>query len=528
MRPERGVKRANAREGVATSFEHAEILAELDRVTECPSFAASARIKKLLCFLVEETLAGREGGLKGDPIARRFFGRSDDFDAVADPIVRVEISKLRRALARCYEGQHGDLIRIELPVGTYVPRFVTGSRAYAGWSEPRSGPRPLRRTWTVGGPLVVVRPFTSPGGGAMAAALAQQIPEQIAARVARIAYVGTVPPSAADRVEHGYVVEGSVRRLSGAVRVMATMRDPGGRLVWGETRDQAVDEGSMCAVGDDLSSILFVQLFDFMTGVLNRTEALMLGAAGRAPDTVYEAMLALRQWFTLFERADYAEGRVAAESILASQPDSAPLLGLLAILHVFAGWTRCGDARSRAAAVGCARRSVAVDPLVLAPHAAMAFVHMDEGDAVRMRASAERAEATGSMPAIAGFLLTIAGEHERGVAILRQQIEVQRFVPGWYYHALFLDAYRRGDYHAALDEAQRIATPNLAWDPIDRAAALGMLGRVAEARAAARDLREVVPALADDVRGYVARLVPDAALAEALAEGLSVAGLKAR
>ena len=520
------MKRAKAGEQLAVSFDHAEILAELSRVTACPAFTASTRIKKLLCFLVEETLAGRGADLKGDQIARRFFGRDDDFDPVADPIVRVEVSKLRRALARCYERRPGDPVRIELPVGTYVPRFVAGSRALP--SEPPSGQRPLRRTWTLGGPLVAVRPFTSPGGGAIAAALAQQIPEQIAARVARIPYVHTVPPSAAADVQHGYVVEGSVHCLSGTVRVMATMRDPSGRLVWGDTRDHAVDEGSTYAVGDEASSILFVQLFDFMTGVLNRTEALALSAAGRPPDTVYEAMLALRQWFTLFERADYVESRAAAESILASQPDSAPLLGLLAVLHVFAGWTRCGDARSREAAIDCARRSLAMDPLVLAPHTAMAFVQMDEGDAVRMRGSAERAEATGSMPAIAGFLLAIAGEHERGIAMLRQQIEVQRFVPGWYYHALFLDAYRRGDYRAALDEAQRVATPKLGWDPLDRAAALGMLGRVDEARAAAQELRKILPAFADDVRGHLVRLVPEWALVDALAEGLSVAGLKAR
>jgi hypothetical protein len=70
-----------------------------------------------------------------------------------------------------------------------------------------------------------------------------------------------------------------------------------------------------------------------------------------------------------------------------------------------------------------------------------------------------------------------------------------------------------------------VATPNLAWDPLDRAAALARLGRVAEARAAAGDLARVLPAFAADPRGHLARLVPDPALAEALLGALAVAGI---
>ena len=58
-------------------------------------------------------------------IAVTVFGRGADFDAVLDPIVRVQAGRLRRSLERYYllGGADGPL-RIEMPKGGYTPVFV--------------------------------------------------------------------------------------------------------------------------------------------------------------------------------------------------------------------------------------------------------------------------------------------------------------------------------------------------------------------------------------------------------------------
>ena len=103
----------------------ASVREALERVLASPGFDASARHRRLLEYLVEETLAGRADRLKGLTIAIDVFGRdAATYDREADPVVRIEAAKLRRRLKSYYltAGQE-DPIRIDLPKGTYVPTF---------------------------------------------------------------------------------------------------------------------------------------------------------------------------------------------------------------------------------------------------------------------------------------------------------------------------------------------------------------------------------------------------------------------
>ncbi|MGW9329488.1 hypothetical protein [Bosea sp. NPDC055594] len=101
-----------------------EIRAELERVLASDIFRAAPQLTAFLSFIVEQTLAGRANELKGYTIAVEAFGRSPDFDPQADPIVRVEAGRLRKAL-NLYFAADGvaDPVRITVPVGAYVPSF---------------------------------------------------------------------------------------------------------------------------------------------------------------------------------------------------------------------------------------------------------------------------------------------------------------------------------------------------------------------------------------------------------------------
>jgi hypothetical protein len=77
--------------------------------------------------VVEATLRGASDRIKGYTIAVEALGRADDFDPQADPIVRVEAMRLRRALARYYaNGGARDAVVIDVPLA-----LETGERALA-------------------------------------------------------------------------------------------------------------------------------------------------------------------------------------------------------------------------------------------------------------------------------------------------------------------------------------------------------------------------------------------------------------
>ena len=118
-----------------------DVRAELKRILSNPRFQASERRRAFLRFIVEETLTGRADRLKGYTVAVEVFGRDENFDSQADPVVRLEARRLRRDLDSYYveAGSH-DPVRISIPKGTYVPHFecheVTQARAVSDEEQP--------------------------------------------------------------------------------------------------------------------------------------------------------------------------------------------------------------------------------------------------------------------------------------------------------------------------------------------------------------------------------------------------------
>ena len=101
-----------------------EVRRELSTLLGRAEFHASERNRRFLSYIVEETLQGRADRIKAYSIAIATFDRSDDFDPLTDPIVRIEASRLRRSLEHYYlTSGKSDPIRIDMPKGSYVATF---------------------------------------------------------------------------------------------------------------------------------------------------------------------------------------------------------------------------------------------------------------------------------------------------------------------------------------------------------------------------------------------------------------------
>ena len=100
-----------------------QVALALARIEGSASFRGSSRHRALLRHVVERMLAGDLASLKETMIAVEVFGRPvARFDPKFDTIVRVEARRLRTRLATYYRVEGRDSrLRIELPVGSYVP-----------------------------------------------------------------------------------------------------------------------------------------------------------------------------------------------------------------------------------------------------------------------------------------------------------------------------------------------------------------------------------------------------------------------
>lgn len=70
-------------------FSHEEIMIQLQRILASLDFQASPQQRAFLKFVVDQTLAGNEGEIKGYTVATDVFGRGPDFDQNIDPVVSI-------------------------------------------------------------------------------------------------------------------------------------------------------------------------------------------------------------------------------------------------------------------------------------------------------------------------------------------------------------------------------------------------------------------------------------------------------
>ncbi len=95
------------------------------RVVAGSNFARSPLLSKFLLFVVAETLEGRADEISEHQIGVQVFERPPDYRTLEDNIVRSYARQLRKRLAEHFAGEGAaELVRIDIPVGGYVPVFV--------------------------------------------------------------------------------------------------------------------------------------------------------------------------------------------------------------------------------------------------------------------------------------------------------------------------------------------------------------------------------------------------------------------
>jgi len=104
------------------SIKEAEV--ELKRLLSDARFRVSERQRGILRYLAKRRFEGLREGAKAYSIALDVLGRSSGFDASTDPIVRIEISRLRTALDSYYAVFGLDTgVSVYIPKGSYVVLF---------------------------------------------------------------------------------------------------------------------------------------------------------------------------------------------------------------------------------------------------------------------------------------------------------------------------------------------------------------------------------------------------------------------
>lgn len=127
-----------------------DLLAQLEKIATSSHFRNSKRYPSFLRFIVERTVEENTEVLKERNLGTEVFGRPSDYDTSADPIVRVTAGEVRKRIAQYYQtAGHEHELRIDLPLGSYVPHFYPASHLPVHGTELKERPQTVEDTAVV-------------------------------------------------------------------------------------------------------------------------------------------------------------------------------------------------------------------------------------------------------------------------------------------------------------------------------------------------------------------------------------------
>ena len=104
-----------------------EVRAHLEQVLASPHFRHSRRCSALLRYVVEYNLDNQGKPIKERTLGQAVFERDLGYDTNQDAVVRNAAAEVRKRLAQYYQEAEpaANGLRIELPLGAYIPEFRT-------------------------------------------------------------------------------------------------------------------------------------------------------------------------------------------------------------------------------------------------------------------------------------------------------------------------------------------------------------------------------------------------------------------
>ena len=277
------------------------------------------------------------------------------------------------------------------------------------------------------------------------------------------------------RLRAAYVVQGSVRRDAGRVRISAQLVDAANGLqLWGDRYDREM--GDIFALQDEVTRTIAATL-----GVTMQATAMQRAMTKKPVELdAYDCLLRARRYTWTLSAEAHAEARELLERAVELDPLSSDAHALLA--NVYLGEHRFGM-NPRPNPIGRAMvhalAATQLDPQNAYARCWLAIVHFFRGENDRFEVEARRAlELNPNDPetlADIGHYLAFMGEFERGAELSRRAQRLNPLHPGWYFFSFARLHYSQRRYAEAFADLQRTGLPHFYWTQMLSAAALGQL-----------------------------------------------------
>jgi len=510
-----------------------EVRAQVQHMIASEVFAKSPQLSAFLLFIVEALVRGKSERLKGYTIGVEVLRRDSNFDPQIDPIVRVEATRLRRALERYYAGPGSeDGIVIDLPRGGYVPRLrwrdaLADRPAGAPAAAQPAEPAPVGN----GLPTLRIAPFVVIGVPDTRFFAAEVFASRLSEAFALFDWINVVAAAAPGR-GYDYRLDGTVEyRGAETVDLRFRLVDKADEtVVWSRAFDKMsgkYDENIERNLILQLASAL-VQPFGVIWARDRERQLAMVGG-----DPRYRSMISAAEVIKSFDPAGNARIRDEIEQLMRTYPGFAPGYCYLAVIYareyLFGVGERPGDSPPLDRSLEAARKAIE-----LRPHSSRAYHIMSAALFYRREieagiAAAETAIGLNPYDLLSicdyGGRLVACGQIDKGMAMLLDVVGIGAVLPSWIHFFLFVGHYVRNDLAAARYHAGQLTSTTHVFGHLARALIAICDGKREDARQCVRTIWSLQAAWKDNPRREVGKLLIDPAIVNRLIGDLEAAGV---
>jgi TolB-like protein len=482
---------------------------------------------------VEKTLAGQADEIKGYTIATQVFGRREDFDQSIDPIVSIQANKLRRALEHYYlvAGQQ-DALRIDIPKGAYVPTFRPQGDLRASIGAHQVEAEKPEFDW----PTVLIQPFENLTGESDLNYLAIGLTTELAMAVTRYQDIRVLMTSSAAGGRRAsdsgarFIIDGNIRRDAAGIKVAVNLNDTrAGTRIWGDMYHADFEAAQLFDFQEQVARVITAKIAG-ESDIIARTLSIESKKIPPTDPQTYQAILRYYEFNAQFSAETFWRAFEALEAATAREPQCGLAWSMLArlfaanhTLELFEHQTSLEDACTYA------EKGVQLEPANQRSRIILSFVKLLSGDITAGLAEADRALALNPNSLISleniGYLMTLCGDWNRGPALIRKAIRFNPYYNVVVHYPLWVDCFRQKDYEQAYLETLNFRTPMLFWDPLMKAAELGMLKRLDEGRQIVDDLLKLKPDFQNSGRRLIQYYIKFDEIVERTLAGLQKCGL---
>jgi len=509
------------------------ILQQLERIVSNPVFEATKAQNAFLRFVVEKTLSGQASEIKGYTVATEVFGRGEDFDQATDPVVSIHANKLRRALERYYliAGKN-DPVRIDIPKGSYVPVFraQTQSGVDEGAIDTPSSAE-NEDTW----PCVLILPLKNLTGDSSKDHLGIGFSAELAIEVARYQDIKVLYPvedqvmaCPTDRCR--FVLAGSVFYNSSGINMTVHLTDKKtGQQVWGDAHTSPMEAQEMIAFREQLIYIIANKIAGEY-GIIPKTMAQDSRRKSPARLSTYDAILRFYEYDHTFSPESFTRALESLSRAARNEPDCGQVWTMLGQLYSnIYSLDYPGFETPLEKAIEYAERGANICPDNQRALAILALVRFFSNELSAAVVEAERAITLNPNSLFImdglGYIISLSGEWERGTQLIKKVMSLNPLCRPVTHYPLWLDCLRRRDFEGAFMKTMGFKRSTLFWYPLAKAATLGLLGRIDEAKQFYKKLLELRPDFPTKCRDLIGRYVKFDDLVDCIIEGLEKAGL---